>query len=128
MGKRSFEYMQGRDVKIEGRKLGEVRGKFYYRQIYGSRHFLRQPLAIAYLIESLKQAGEMGARVAVVTDRETGVTYRATFETIRAHGVRVSRGYGEQIALPLEFWERLQPLKQNDTSPLQPAGTPKVLA
>lgn len=109
MGKKSYLYMQGRAVVVDDRRLGEVRGKFYYRQLYGSRHFLHKPSGIAFLIASLDIAESLGASIAVVLDRESGIAYRASIADIKRLGVRVSRGYGLQLALTFEHWQAEAP-------------------
>lgn len=104
MGKKSWMFMRGRSVVVNGRRLGEVRGKFYFRQVYGSRHFLRKPLAISFLVASLDAAESLGASVAVVLDRETNKVYRAALADVRRLGARVDRGYGLQLALTFDHW------------------------
>jgi hypothetical protein len=52
----------------------------------------------------LQDAAKLGATLAQVYDRATGLTYRAAFETIYKHGFRVNRGHGDQIALALDHW------------------------
>lgn len=52
----------------------------------------------------LREAASLGATWAQVYDRATGLTYRATFETIYKHGFSVNRGYGDQLALALDHW------------------------
>ena len=104
MGKRSYQYMRGRAVVVSGRHLGEVRWRVYYRQVYGSKHFLKHPPGIAYLVESLDIAAEMGARECIVVDRETEITYRAALSEVKRLGVAFDRGYGAQLCLPFDYW------------------------
>lgn len=105
MGKKSWMFMRGVPVYVDGRQLGEVRGKFYFRQVYGSRHFLKKPSGISFLVSSLEAAESLGASVAVVVDRETGKVFRASLADIRALGVKVDRGFGLQLALTFDHWQ-----------------------
>lgn len=74
----------------------------------GSKHFLRQPAGIAFDRAILQQAQDLGAVRVWVKDRETGATYRATLETFLQHGVRLNRGFGDQLCLPFSFWQAHQ--------------------
>lgn len=75
----------------------------------GSKHFLRQPAGIAFDRAILQQAQDLGAVRVWVKDRETGATYRATMETFLQHGMRLNRGFGDQLCLPFSFWQTQQP-------------------
>ncbi len=86
------------------RQVGAVIGDVFSKRVQGSRHFLRKPPAIALDVESLARAEAAGARSVEIHDEESGLTYRADFETIRAHGLRIDRGFREQIALPFRWW------------------------
>lgn len=87
-----------------GRQVGVVRDGVFYKRVFGSRHFLRKPHAIALDVESLRLAEAAGVTYVSITDQETGLTYRADFETIWAHGFRFDRGFGEQIGLVFRWW------------------------
>lgn len=91
-------------IYVNGRAIAKVKGDTLIKSIHGSRHMLRQPRAIAFDVDSLNQAEAAGAVLVNVTDQETGVIYRSTIAHIRDKGIRLNRGYGEQIALPLEGW------------------------
>jgi hypothetical protein len=86
------------------RQVGAVKDGVFHKRVYGSRHFLRKPPAIALDLESLARAEAAGAHSVEIDDHETGLIYRATFEVIRAHGLSIDRGFGEQIALPFRWW------------------------
>ena len=84
--------------------VGKVEGDVFLKSIRGSRHILRKPPAIAFDVSTLNQAEQAGAVIVQVVDQETGITYRAQIAHIKDVGIRIDRGYGEQIALPLEGW------------------------
>lgn len=91
-------------VRVGGRVVGFVRGDTFTKRVQASRHFLRKPPAIAFDVQSLITAQRLGATRVEVTDTESGRVYRVQLETIRARGVRVNRGFGDQLALLLHEW------------------------
>ena len=96
-------------IYAQGRCVGEVRGDTFYKTVRGSVHMLRKPRAWAFDWRSLADAERSGARLVEIHDSETGNTYRASVETIRAHGFVFNRGAGRQIALPLDRWAVAHP-------------------
>ena len=93
-------------IFIEEKIVGEVRGNVFVKTVIASIHFLRKPPSIGFDTDSLKQAEKAGARYVSVIDTESGKVYRAPISTIWAHGFPLNRGYGDQIALRLEFWSQ----------------------
>lgn len=89
---------------VGGKPCGKVGGDTWYKTIAGSRHILRQPPAIAFDLETVNQAERAGAVRVRVTDRETGTLYTASLAHIREAGFSFDRGFGWQIALPLQGW------------------------
>jgi hypothetical protein len=65
---------------------------------------LRRPPAWAIDAAILEAARQDGARTVEITDIETRRVYRASIAAFDAHGVRLDRGHGVQIALPLAHW------------------------
>ena len=114
-------------VKSErGQVVGVVLGGTFRKDnLYGSRHMMRKPLGWALDVESLAQAKRLGAEVVQLSDRETGHIYRAPLILIREKGIRLNRGYGSQVCLPLGFWEvdgrtpQRAPVDANGSSPTQ---------
>lgn len=94
----------------DGRHSGCVLdGSRLVRTVRGSVHQLRRPPAWSFERNILEQAHTAGARVVEVTDTETGVTYSTSLATLWQKGIRLQRGHGEQIALPLNLWHREDP-------------------
>jgi len=52
----------------------------------------------------MADAERKGARTVEIHDAESGQTYSATIAQIRARGVKLDRGFGKQLCLPLEKW------------------------
>lgn len=94
------------------RIIGHVAGATFYKRVARSRHFLRQPPAIAFDVDSLAAAERAGAERVDVLDVEGGKHYKASIATIWREGRRLNRGYGEQIYLRLDLWNRQPPAQQ----------------
>lgn len=102
-GKKRKYQISGTIIKAGRRIIGKViEGEF--RKTIRSNWILRTPPAIANDIQSLHDAERAGAVCCVFTDKDTGITYRASISKIWDMGFPVNRGYGEQIALSLPLW------------------------
>jgi len=88
----------------DGRVVAEVRGDVLVKRVWGSKHMLRTPRAWAVDVAVLREAEALGARAVEVHDLEDGTVYRAPLERFWQRGIRVNRGYGEQVALLLSDW------------------------
>ena len=98
-------------IRVGNKIVGTVVGKLFIKRINGSQHFLRVPPAIAFDKQSLKHAHDAGATDAMVIDKETGFAYHASFIDIYSKGFEIERGFGMQIALPIEDWDAMRPAK-----------------
>jgi hypothetical protein len=108
------------------RVIGQVTGDVFYKVISGSKHFLRQPPAIAFDISTLDDAENVGARLLEVKDRETGRVYRASLALVRSVGFPVNRGFGNQVGVNLGYFSvdgqppRNTPTKAQPFAEVQP--------
>ncbi len=93
-------------IRVNQKIVGYVENDTFYKNLRASAHFLRVPRAIAFDVATLDDAARAGARLVEIRDVETSHVYRSSIDTIRARGFRVSRGFGEQIALALDQWSR----------------------
>ena len=91
-------------MRIGRRVIGEVREDIFHKSVNGSKHFLRVPKAIANDIKVLNEAEKAGAKWVQILDKETDQTYKATIAHIRESGFPINRGWGKQIALPMNGW------------------------
>jgi len=89
--------------------VGHVDGKWFIKRIYGSKHFLKSPRAIALDITSLEDAENAGAEQVFVTDIDTGKQYRAPIQRIFEKGIKIDRGFNLQLALLMDDWETTDP-------------------
>lgn len=88
--------------RSDGRPVGEIVGDVLRKNAH-RRHMLQRPAAWGWDVDILDAAEWFGARF---TEIECdGRVWRASLADFRRHGVRVNRGYGEQVALPLSFWQ-----------------------
>ena len=85
--------------------IGQVIGDTFHKRARSSKHMLRRPPAWACDVASLDQAQAAGAVWVVIYDQDTGRTYRVALADFLSRGVRVKRGHGDQLALPLNLWD-----------------------
>lgn len=111
------------EIFFAGRVVGEVRADGYFQKhLQFSRHLLQKPRAsIALNVDVLESAERDGAHSVEIIDSETNKRYRASIAKIRARGFFISRGQGEQIALPLAQWDSDQP-----RADITPSATTRV--
>lgn len=105
--------------RADGREIGEVNGDTFQKHIRGSKHFLREPRAIAFDVSVLRDAEHVGAVIVLVIDDETGCEYRANMRRLWRKGFAVRRGYGDQWAMRLTEFNRTD--DDLDARPAQPA-------
>ena len=96
-------------IRVAGRVVGVVDGDTFTKRVRGSIHQLRTPRAWCLDLRSLDDAEAAGAVRVEIHDVESGCVYRADIALIRRRGFRVSRGFGVQVALPLELWAVTRP-------------------
>lgn len=75
------------------------------RKTARSRHMLRTPRAWAFDEAHIAAAQRTGVLRVEVFDTDTQTTYRAAVADFETFGIRLDRGYGPQIALPLARWQ-----------------------
>jgi hypothetical protein len=102
-GQPLFVVVNGK-TKIGGilypRKSGAVLRKVCKRSL----HMLTKPPAWALDASVLREAAELGAETVEVRDQETGNVYRAALSAFTERGLKVHRGCGDQVALPIDCW------------------------
>ena len=94
--------------RADGRAIvGRVEGDtFYKKPARSSVHLLRRPRsAWACDLDALDAARSAGAEWVEVHDLDTGARYRVALVEFYRRGLRVDRGHGAQLALPLACWD-----------------------
>jgi hypothetical protein len=87
-----------------GKRVGYVSGRVFFKNVDGTRHFLRKPPAIALGCDSLRDAEAAGADLICVVDRVNQRWYWSRIDHLRAHSFRVDRGFGQQLGLTFGYW------------------------
>ena len=99
------KFEEVRPVKsASGRIVGEIIDDLLVKSVRSSRHMLRDPRGWAWDEAIITEAEAQGVNYTFIRDDETGKVYGAKLSDFRKYGVRVNRGYGVQICLPLEYW------------------------
>lgn len=88
------------------RVIGVVAGRTFRKPVKASKHMLQRPRGWAVDVAALKDALAVAATHVEIVDTETGAIYRASIRTILDQGRQFDRGYGRQVVLPLDAWER----------------------
>ena len=87
-----------------GKVAAWVTGDALCKQIDGSKHILHKPHGIAFDRDILDRAEAAGAGRVWIRDRETGDVYRAELAAFWQYGVKLNRGFGDQVVLPMTFF------------------------
>ena len=95
------------DIKVNNKVVGKVKGGTFNKRLTASKHFLKKPPSIAFDVTSLLQAKYAGAEAIEINEVETGSIYFTTMNKVFKKGIRLNRGYGNQIALTLENWLKI---------------------
>lgn len=107
----------------DGKVTGEFIGETLFKRAQSSKHMLRNPKGWAIDCYTLDVAKSRSTRFIQVTDTDTFFVYRARISDFALKGIPIDRGFGPQIVLPIEYWERLS----IETSTSQMPGYPARL-
>ncbi len=89
-----------------GKPVGVIRDGWLCKTgLDPARHMLRNPRGWCTDAAHLELPGLLGVQLVTTS----GETWEAPVELWQRFGVRISRGYGDQILLPLRFWSVIQP-------------------
>lgn len=100
-------------ILVNRKKVYTVSGDTVSKEISGSKHIMRNPHAIFFDIQSLREAESLGAKIITVTDKETGDVYTATLPLVWQKAIYKNYGYGEQVGLAVNSFTVTH--KGNDT-------------
>ena len=105
--KKTMSKLEPKAVFIQsGKAVGTVIGKKFIKKLDSRKHFLKVPPAIAFDVSSIKKAERYGATILSVFDTYKKVFYTAQIKSLQENGININRGFGSQIALPLQFWKK----------------------
>ena len=114
-------------IKIGEKIVGVIKGENFIKRVHSAKHFLRKPPAIAFDVDTLTQAQDLGATRVKIIDLDTNSIYIASIELIFEKGFVFNRGYGIQIGLTLNYWNTSSPTQPNLSKPtkvFKPQSTP----
>lgn len=92
-------------IKVGNKIVGVVVGDIFVKRLHSKTHFLRKPKAIAFDIDTLIQAQELGASLVRIIDLDTDLVYIVSIELIYEKGFYFNRGFGDQLGLTLNYWQ-----------------------
>ena len=96
----------GQPIKSgDGRVIGYIRGKCFFRYAWSSRHMLKVPRGWAQDESIIKILELAGVQIIEIVDSDSGLVFIAPLSEFREHGVIIDRGFGRQLALPLQYWQ-----------------------
>lgn len=99
-----------------GKVVGWIEGNAFCKRAKASTHMLRYPPAWAWDTSILEKAEETGLDYSIIYDIESQTVYTAKLEYFWTNGIKINRGYGDQIALPISYWSKQS---QNETNVAQ---------
>ena len=88
-----------------GRIIGWSEKDAICKRVNASKHMLRTPRGWAWDVFVLERANCDGFNKSIIYEMENDLVYQANLEDFWRHGVPINRGYGEQICLPLKYWQ-----------------------
>ncbi len=96
-------------VDTRGRVIGRIDGDILSKHARASRHLLRNPLGWCWDKVVLEQAKREGVYLVTIFDDESGMVYVVFLSNFLGFGIPIDRGFGEQLCLPLKYWDVLSP-------------------
>lgn len=97
-----------RKILLGDKYIGEIRDDVFVKRVQGSRHLLKRPKAIA-IDKGIVERIRYEVNVIEVVDLESEVTYRTSMKQFLEKSIFIDRKYGEQLALPLQYWTKEMP-------------------
>lgn len=92
-------------MKTDLKKVYTIKDDVLFKSARASIHFLKIPPAIAIDLYIFNEA-RTKVRYVQVFEKENGIFYTATIKDFINYGFVINRGFGEQIALPMKYWEK----------------------
>lgn len=93
----------------DGKPVGYIKGNTLYKTVRGEIHMLHSPRGWAWDVNILEEAERRDVTRVEIYDRENGKTYITTIQDFWDYGVGLNRGFGEQICLPIKYWQIVLP-------------------
>ncbi len=88
-----------------GQVVGVIQNGILKKNANSKKHMLWNPHGWAFDAEILEKARRLSIRNIEIFDSETHITYHAKLSDYFLHGVKIERGYGKQICLPIQYFK-----------------------
>jgi len=88
----------------QGKPVARQIGNTLFKRVRASVHQLRQPPSWAIDERILQEAIKNGVKMVKIFDVETRKIYKTPVDSFAKFGIKLNRGFGLQIALPLNYW------------------------
>lgn len=89
----------------DGKVVGYTEGQTLHKTVKGDKHMLQKPHGWAWDTDILAEAARRDVISVEIYDRESSNTYIATIQAFWDFGVGLNRGFGDQICLPIKYWQ-----------------------
>lgn len=89
----------------QGKIVGRVENRIFIKEVFGTKHMLRQPMAWALDADIFDRVIVPNCLSIHIIDKETGTRYVAGVKTFLEHRQVLSRGFGKQYFLELVHWQ-----------------------
>jgi hypothetical protein len=97
--------------RSDGKVVGYTERKTLYKTVRGEKHMLQRPRGWAWDTEIIEEADRRGVSRVEIYDCVNQKTYIASIKDFWVYGVCINRGFGNQICLPIKWWEIVLPGK-----------------
>ena len=87
-----------------GRYVGHIEGGIFFKEVYGTKHMLRNPVAWAIDCDIFDKVLANLCNYIRITDKENKKEYNCNVKTFREHGQKLNRKHGDQYYLELIYW------------------------
>jgi len=105
MSKTDYITREKRLVEVGGKVIGWIEEDVFTKHVIGSKHKLLKPPAWAIDAEAFDREVKPNATEIVIVDKEADIEYHASAETFARHSFRFNRGFFDQYALPVRYWQ-----------------------
>ncbi|WP_067936866.1 hypothetical protein [Alicyclobacillus kakegawensis] len=104
--------LKGRKAYWNRRHIGDIQGTTFRKEVHSTKHRLHRVAGGAYAVQTelLPFLKEHDVRIINVHEIDTGATWSTSINMFERHAVSIEFGtHGQQLALPLQYWERVTP-------------------
>lgn len=113
-----LEYKEGTPVLMDGNKMiGSIFNKKYIKQIR-KKHLMTTPPAIAIDKDVFARNIQRDCLSIFIIELDEQVIYSTSVDNFILHSFYLNRGFGGQLALPMEYWGRNTGVVNQVTLPL----------